>query len=274
MARAKNGAAVDPLHGGTVHIPRSRGAVSGFLLIALGVWGAFISLVGPVFNFGLSPDQAWHWAAARFWLEVLPGAVTVLGGVLLLIGANRITTSAGAWLGVAGGTWFIVGTDLADLLHIGSPGQPTASSTGLRTLEFLACFDGLGAIILFVSAAAIGRLSVRSVRDVRAAQRREAEADAEQRRQDAYLAARRRELEGTDDDGRDEREPVPVTIANTPIPTAMTTSEPPRPAVAPPLPAPPAQPAPPMAPPPAYPVPTSSPYISGAHPAPPRDHDR
>ena len=256
MARVKTDTAVDPLHGGAVHIPRSRGAISGLLLIALGVWGALISLVGPAFNFGLSPDQAWHWTAARFWLEILPGAVTVFGGVLLLIGANRITTSAGAWLGVAGGVWFIIGTDLAGSLHIGSPGVPTASSQGLRELERLACFDGIGAIILFVAAVALGRLSVRSVRDVRAAQRREAEAEAEQRRQEAYLESRRHDLEGDQDTGG-EREPTPVRITNTPIPTAL------------------AQPESPAATPPQeyqqYPRPPASPppYASGAHPAPP-----
>src|SRR6476620_1731656 len=179
MTKPKNDIAVDPLHGGGMHIPRSRGAVSGFLLILLGAWGALISLIGPLFDFGLSPDQSWHWTAARFWLEVLPGFATVVGGVLLLGAANRITVSFGAWLAVAGGAWFIVGTDLAELLNIGSPGTVTGSSTGVRALKFLAFFDGLGAVILFLAASAVGRLSVRSVRDVRAAQRREAEAEAE-----------------------------------------------------------------------------------------------
>jgi hypothetical protein len=215
--RAKQTNAVDPLHGGAVHVPGSRGAVSGFLLIALGVWGAFVPLVGPAFGFGLSPDKSWHWTAARFWLQVLPGAVTVLGGLFLLLAANRITTSVGAWLGVAGGAWFIVGTDVADLLNIGSPGTPLGSSKGLRALESLACFDGLGAVILFVAAGALGRLSVRSVRDVRAAQRREAEAEAEQRRQLAYQDARQRQLEDPDRDaGQGERDtdPTPVTVTN------------------------------------------------------------
>jgi hypothetical protein len=220
MARRTGQAnAVDPLHGGAVQVPRSRGAVSGLLLIALGAWGALVPLVGPAFGFGLSPDQSWHWTAARFWLQVLPGAVTLLGGVLLLLAANRITISLGAWLGVAGGAWFVVGTDLADLLGIGSPGTPMGHSKGLRALESLACFAGLGAAILFVSAAAVGRLSVRSVRDVRAAQRREAVAVAEQRREQAYQQARLREQDDTElapgsSSGRGNTAPTPVTVTN------------------------------------------------------------
>jgi hypothetical protein len=211
--RARQVNAVDPLHGGAVQVPRSRGAVSGLLLIALGAWGALIPLIGPAFGFGLSPDTSWHWTTARFWLQLLPGTVTVLGGALLLLAANRITTSLGAWLGVAGGAWFVVGTDLADLFSIGSPGTPLGSGRALHALESLACFAGLGAAILFVSAAAVGRLSVRSVRDVRAAQRREAE--AEQRRAAAYRQARPR---GQDDaevglgtSARGNGDPTPVT---------------------------------------------------------------
>ena len=48
---------------------RSRGAMSGFLLILLGVWGALIPFVGPYFDFAFTPDQAWAWTDARGWLR-------------------------------------------------------------------------------------------------------------------------------------------------------------------------------------------------------------
>lgn len=176
----------ESLQGGAVHVPRSRGAISGIVLLALGAWGALIPFVGSYFNFAFTPDKAWYWTGARWWLEVLPGAVTVLGALLLLLSANRVTGGLGAWLGVAGGAWFIVGPELASLLHLGSPGTPTGSSTGLRALESLAFFAGLGALIMFFAATVLGRLSVRSVRDLRAAQRREARTAQEQ---DAAYAA-------------------------------------------------------------------------------------
>jgi hypothetical protein len=194
MARKNKNKTNDPLHGGTVHVPRSRGAVSGILLVGLGAWGALIPFVGPLFKFGYSPDKAWQWTAARGWLDVLPGAVVFIGALLLLLSANRITASFGGWLALAGGAWFIIGINCADLFHLGSVGAPLGSSKGQRLLENLTFFDGLGAITLFLAAGALGRLSIRSVRDVRAAQRREVDAEAEQQRQDAYAESRRRQL--------------------------------------------------------------------------------
>lgn len=77
--------------------------MSGFLLILLGAWGALIPFVGPFFDFAFSPDRAWTWTEARGWLQVLPGAVAVVGGLLLLVSRNRATAMFGAWLAVLAG---------------------------------------------------------------------------------------------------------------------------------------------------------------------------
>ena len=145
---------------------RSRGAMSGFLLILLGVWGALIPFVGPYFDFAFSPDTAWAWTDARGWLQVLPGAVAVVGGLLLLVSGNRATAMLGAWLGVIAGAWFVVGRASAGLLGIGDAGAPVAATESKSVALELAYFYGLGALIVFVAAAAVGRISVRSVRDV------------------------------------------------------------------------------------------------------------
>jgi hypothetical protein len=159
---------------GRLRVSRSRGAVSGVLLVLLGAWGALVPFIGPAFDFGYTPDKSWTWTAARGWLEVLPGAVVVVGGLLLLVSANRVLAALGACLAVAGGAWFIVGPQLADLLNIGAVGTPARSGTGMRALEALSYFYALGAIVLFLAAAAFGRLSIRSVSDVQAAQARTA----------------------------------------------------------------------------------------------------
>ena len=162
-------------HGARLRIPRSRGAVSGLLLLLLGAWGALAPLVGPYFHAGYTPDTAWHLSSGRFWLEVLPGAVTALGGLLLLVGANRITTSFGGWLAVAGGAWFVVGPPLRVLLHLGTIGAPIHKSRLGAALETLLLFNGLGALILFLAATAVGRLAIVGIRDVKAAHRRATE---------------------------------------------------------------------------------------------------
>lgn len=161
------------MRGGRLRVSRSRGAMSGLLLIVLGAWGALVPFVGPYFNFAYSPDSSWTWTAARGWLEVLPGAVVAVAGLVLLVSANRLTAITAAWFAVAGGAWLVVGPELATLLHTGTPGTPTASSEGMRALESLAYFFALGAVIMFLGSVALGRLSVRSVGDVRAAERRE-----------------------------------------------------------------------------------------------------
>jgi hypothetical protein len=157
--------------GGRLQMPRSRGAASGFLLILLGVWGALIPFVGPYFDFAFTPEQAWTWTTARGWLEVLPGAATILGGLLLLGSRNRATAMLGGWLTVFAGAWFVVGRAAAGLLGIGEVGTPVAVTETKRVVLELAYFHGLGALIVFLGAIALGRLSIRSARDVEFAQR-------------------------------------------------------------------------------------------------------
>jgi hypothetical protein len=157
--------------GGRLQMPRSRGAASGFLLILLGAWGALIPFVGPYFDFSFTPDQDWTWTTARGWLEVLPGAATVAGGLLLLGSRNRATAMFGGWLTVLAGAWFVVGRALASPLGIGDPGAPVAATETKRVWLELTYFYGLGALIVFLGAVALGRLSVRSARDIAYAQR-------------------------------------------------------------------------------------------------------
>jgi hypothetical protein len=152
--------------GGRLEMSRSRGALSGFLLILLGVWGALIPFVGPYFDFAFTPDQPWAWTIGRGWLEVLPGAVTAAGGLLLLVSRNRATAMLGGWMSVFGGAWFVIGRSLAGPLAIGDAGAPVAGTEAKTVALELAYFYGLGALIIFLGAAALGRVSVRSVRDV------------------------------------------------------------------------------------------------------------
>src|SRR6201990_493973 len=94
---------------GRLWMPRSRGAVSGLLLVILGVWGALIPFVGPHFNFAYTPDKNWAWSTARGWLEVVPRAATVVGCLLLILAGNRISAILGGWLAVLAGAWFVIG---------------------------------------------------------------------------------------------------------------------------------------------------------------------
>jgi hypothetical protein len=160
---------------GNLHMPRSRGAVSGLLLVILGLWGALIPFIGPYFHFAFTPDQPWAWNVARGWLEVLPGVVVAVGGLLLLVSGNRATAMLGGWLAVVGGAWFVVGRSLTATLRIESVGNPVAVTEAKRAALNICYFYGLGALIVFLGAAMLGRVSVRTARDLEYAMRDEAE---------------------------------------------------------------------------------------------------
>ncbi|MEN4479877.1 hypothetical protein [Mycolicibacterium cosmeticum] len=161
-----------PARTGRLAIPRSRGAASGFLVMILGAWGALAPFIGPYLHFAYTPDQAWTWTAARGWLEVLPGAVAILGGLLLLTSGNRATAMLGGWLAVAAGAWFVIGRSFTATLALGDIGAP---ATGLDSQQVLLLeltfFTGLGTLIAVLGGMAVGRLSVRSVRDMSYARR-------------------------------------------------------------------------------------------------------
>lgn len=161
-------------------VPRTRGAASGMLLIVLGLWAGLVPFIGPYLNVAYTPapDTAWHWTAARGVLEVLPGGVAVLGGLLLLFSRSRLVTSLGGWLATLAGLWLIVGPSLATVLNIDLGTPDPSSRDGVRALAAIVFFYGIGAAILFLAALALGRLSVHSVRDVRAAERRAAADEA------------------------------------------------------------------------------------------------
>lgn len=150
-----------------MRVPRTRGAVSGALIALLGAWGALVPFVGPLFGYSIGPDDAWHWTSGRLWLSVIPGAVAVAGGLMLMLSARRPTASFGALLGVLAGAWFVVGPTVSQLWNGGVSQIGTVhGSDTLQVFELLGYYLALGALILYFAAAALGRLSVRSVRDI------------------------------------------------------------------------------------------------------------
>jgi hypothetical protein len=155
---------------GMLRVPRSRGVLSGLLLILLGAWGALVPFVGPYFHYAYTPDQGWTYTTGRLWLEVLPGAATVLGGLIVLVSAYRPVAHFGAWLAALAGAWFALGSVIAPT-WIGmnmTTGTPVGGSAA-RALEQIGFFTGLGVAIVLVAAMALGRFSVIGVRDARLA---------------------------------------------------------------------------------------------------------
>ena len=162
---------------GMLRVPRSRGALSGALLIVLGLWGGLVAFVGPYFHFTYTPGTAWTYTSGRLWLEILPGIATVLGGLILLASRVRPVAMFGAWLAALAGAWFAVGRVLSPAWNahgtvaLGTP----IGGTLHRALVELTHFTGLGVVIVFLAALSIGRLAVVGVRDARLTERAAAE---------------------------------------------------------------------------------------------------
>lgn len=155
---------------GILRVPRSRGVFSGLLLVLLGAWGALVPFVGPYFHFAYTPDKAWTYTTGRLWLDVLPGAATLLGGLIVLGSASRPVAHFGGWLAAASGAWFVlgaligrtwIGMQMTAGTPVGGPGRSAAEQIGFYT--------GLGVVIVLVAAMALGRFSVISVRDAKLA---------------------------------------------------------------------------------------------------------
>jgi hypothetical protein len=153
---------------GTLRVRRSRGALSGSLLVLLGIWGALIPFVGPYFNYAYSPDRVWDATSGRLWLEVLPGVVTLAGGLVVVLSRFRPAVVFGSWLAALAGAWFAVGDLVAGHGNsLPAAGGPVGSATR-QAFEQIGFFTGLGVVIVFVAALALGRFTVVGVGDAAA----------------------------------------------------------------------------------------------------------
>ena len=156
----------------TLRVPRSRGALSGLLLVLLGLWGALVPIIGPYFHFGFTPDKAWDFTSGRVLLQIVPGCAVFLGGLLALASANRAFAAFGAWLAALGGAWFAVGVPLSALWSDQGDmrlGQAVGGTTR-QVVEQITLLYGLGIVAVFLAAVALGRLAVVGVKDARLAE--------------------------------------------------------------------------------------------------------
>jgi hypothetical protein len=117
--------------------------------------------MGPYFDYSFGTNSTWHYTADRLWLNILPGALALLGGLLLIAAARRPSGTLGGWLAVTAGAWFVIGPAVSLTWESGGPGagpigRPLFGSTR-QMLELVGYFYGLGALIIALGAFAAGR---------------------------------------------------------------------------------------------------------------------
>ena len=144
--------------------PSGRGRASGALLVVLGAWGALIPFVGPYFGYAYTPDKAWAYTSGRLVLSVLPGVAVILGGLLVL--ASDGAAAIGGFFAAAGGAWLVVGAEVVAIAAPGGsyrPGSPAVTAGAafapatMRLLEHIGIYSGLGVVIVFLGALALGK---------------------------------------------------------------------------------------------------------------------
>src|ERR1700751_5142026 len=112
-------------------IPRSRGGVTGVLLIILGAWGGLVPFVGPYFHFAYTPDKAWAYSSGRLYLSIIPGAVALLAALFGLTTRRRARGMFSGCVAALAGAWFVVGYAIILVARKSTtinPGVPIGSS--------------------------------------------------------------------------------------------------------------------------------------------------
>jgi hypothetical protein len=196
-----------------MRLSRTTGAGAGLLVLILGLWAGFSPFVGPYFHYGFAPDEAWHYTTQRLWLDILPAAAAVLGGLMMISAARRASGILGSWLALLGGAWLILGPSASLLWAHTAPGTlqsgiGTPLGGHVRTaFEMIGVFYGVGGLIAMLSAFAIGRFALAApiaAAEPAVARREEAAPAAAERPERRGLIRRRRR--GSVEGG--EREPV------------------------------------------------------------------
>jgi len=161
------------------------------VLVVLGIWGGLIPFIGPYFNYSFGPNVTWHYTVHRLWLDILPGAATVLGGLLIINARSRIDGTFGSWLALAGGAWFAVGPPVSRLWNAAATAMgPIGAPYGgihRQILEQVGYYYGVGVLIVGFAAFSLGRFVSRPGL---ADERQEAESLAEVRATEQRTAAR------------------------------------------------------------------------------------
>jgi len=160
---------------GMLRTAGTRGVVTGIVIAVLGAWSVLVPLAGPYFGYALSPEGPWTTPWAALWLQIVPGVVLLLCGIVLTLTRRRLAGLVAGVLAAAAGVWLAVGVALWPWARVGAPVAGVPAADGISAAEQIGMASGLGAVVTLLAGLAIGRFSVRGTRDVAAAQRQESD---------------------------------------------------------------------------------------------------
>jgi len=106
----------------------------GAWTLLLAAWAGIAVFVGPLFGYRPTSSSAWDWTTQNWLLHLIPGAVGVLAGLMMLgtIGARgvgrRSFLGLASLMTMAAGAWFVIGPSAYRWFHSAAAFAPTGSA--------------------------------------------------------------------------------------------------------------------------------------------------
>jgi hypothetical protein len=165
---------------------RWSATVAGAVALVVGAWGGIVPYIGHALHYSADGSATWTWNLQHGLLSLLPGAMAVLAGALLMatawLGRKRVSilpavglTAATVILGLSA-VWFLIGSSVWPIYFTGhvligaSPARTLLNVGGTYLAESLI----LAAVAGVVGTWAVRSLAVRSHRTVRVVRTEEA----------------------------------------------------------------------------------------------------
>jgi hypothetical protein len=153
------------------HLPgRVTATVAGALAVVVGAWGGIIPYVGHALHYSADGSATWTWDLQHGLLSLLPGAMAVVAGALVVVSAwvRRERASVLHTVGLAtaavllglSAVWFLIGTSVWPIYFTS---HVLATASPVRTFANLAgTYLGEGAVLAAI-AGVVGTWAIRSL---------------------------------------------------------------------------------------------------------------
>ena len=142
-------------------------SVAGMAMLGLlvGAWAGIVAFVGPDFGFRPTTYSSWQWTTNNWLLHLIPGAVAVGAGLIVMASARASTAGARGLIRLAvlammaAGTWLVIGPALWPVFE-SSPPYGVASSARLSFAHQVGVNLGPGIILVALASMILEAVAV------------------------------------------------------------------------------------------------------------------